>query len=443
MYIRNSSELLSHGFFEGRRIAIDLIEAGIKAADPYLATKRTVALEGETLKIGDFQLDLNDYRNIYVLGAGKASLPIAKAVEEILGDKISKGIVVVRDRKNEELQRINIMEASHPIPDERSYKAAIEVSKIAKSAKEGDLIIYTITGGSSALLCMPPPEIPLEDKRELHRILLSCGANIKEINAVRKHISMIKGGRLALMSFPADIINLTVSDVIGDPLDYITGPTVPDSSTINDALRVLDKYNLWGSLPESVREHFRNITPEMESPKETDFLKIPPSFILVRCDEALRGASERCKELGLGFELYPEALEGESCDDALKISETVKNRIKSVRRPFVILAYGENVVELSDSHGKGGPNQEFALWILLNSPEDEKIVVASVDTDGSDGGTDAAGAIVDYSTLKFRDEIEMALRDHNCYEVLRKSGDLVFTGETGTNVNDLKVVILG
>jgi len=290
---------------------------------------------------------------------------------------------------------------------------------------------------------MPPPEIPLEDKRELHRILLSCGANIKEINAVRKHISMVKGGRLALMSFPADVVNLTVSDVVGDPLDYITGPTVPDSSTIEDALRVLDKYNLWERLPESVRRHFENISDEMESPKEKDFHKKVRTFLLVRCDEALRGAAKRCEELNLNFEVYPEPLEGESSEDALKISRIISERMKSAERPFVLLAYGENLVELSETHGIGGPNQEFALRTLLNSPEDERLVVASIDTDGSDGGTDAAGAIVDHSTLRFREEILKALEEHNSYEVLKRAGDLVFTGETGTNVNDLKIIILG
>lgn len=441
MLIKNYRELISHGFVEGRKIALSLIEHGIKFADPYSAVKRSVSLDGDILRIQDFEIDLRKYRNIYVLGAGKASFPLAKALEEILGERIKEGVVVVR-KKRENLRRIEVLEASHPVPDERSYKAALKVAEIAKKAGEGDLVIFTITGGSSALLSLPPPEIPFEDKRELHRILLSCGAKIKEINAVRKHISMIKGGRLALMAYPADVINLTVSDVIGDPLDYITGPTVPDSSTIDDALRVLDKYGLWERLPESVRKYFEEIDESRESPKEDDFQKLPKSFILVRCDEALRGAAEKCRELGISYEVVEEAMEGESREDALKMAELIKERAEG-RRPHVILAYGENVVELPSSHGTGGPNQEFALWTLLSSPENEKLVICSVDTDGSDGGTDAAGAIVDFSTLHFREEIEAALKEHNCYEILRRAGDLVFTGETGTNVNDLKVVVLG
>ncbi|MDK2782050.1 MAG: glycerate 2-kinase [Archaeoglobi archaeon] len=253
---------------------------------------------------------------------------------------------------------------------------------------------------------------------------------------------MIKGGRLALMAHPADMINLTVSDVIGDPLDYITGPTVPDSSTIDDALRVLDKYELWEELPESVRKYFEEIDESKESPKESDFERIPKSFILVRCDEALRGAAERCRDLGISHEVIEEAMEGESREDALRMAELIRERIGR-ERPHVIIAYGENVVRLSPSHGTGGPNQEFSLWTLLSSPEDERMVICSVDTDGSDGGTDSAGAIVDFSTLRFREEIEVALREHNCYEILKRAGDLIFTGETGTNVNDLKVVILG
>lgn len=442
MQIKNYDELISHGFSDGRKIVLDLIEHGIKSADPYYAVKRSVSIEDGILRIHSFEIDLRKYRNIYVLGAGKASFPLAKALEEILGERITEGIVVVREKK-EELKRIEVIEASHPIPDERSYKAALRVAEIAKKANNGDLIIFTITGGSSALLSLPPPEIPFEDKRELHRILLSCGANIKEINAVRKHISMIKGGRLALMAHPADVINLTVSDVTGDPLDYITGPTVPDSSTIDDALRVLDKYGLWKAIPESVRRYFREIDESKESPKEKDFPKLPKTFIIVRCDEAIRGAAERCRELGISHEVIQEALEGESREDALRMAELIRERIEKVTRPHVILAYGENVVKLSSSHGTGGPNQEFALWTLLNSPEDERLVICSVDTDGSDGGTDSAGAIVDFSTLRFREEIEVALNNHNCYEILKKAGDLVFTGETGTNVNDLKVVYIG
>ena len=249
MYVKNGEELTSHGNRDLRRVALAIVEHALHRVNPYRATRELVHLEGASLHVGQLGFDLSQRGDIYVLGAGKASLPIAQALEDVLGDRIRDSLVVVKEGQEASTSIIKLREASHPVPDARGFEAAKEMKRLAGQARAGDIVFCAITGGSSALAPYPAKGLTINDKAQVHKLLIESGASIREINAVRKHLSQIKGGRLALDIFPAEIINLTVSDVTGDPYDYITCPTVSDTSTFEDARLVLDAYALWDSMP--------------------------------------------------------------------------------------------------------------------------------------------------------------------------------------------------
>jgi hydroxypyruvate reductase/glycerate 2-kinase len=355
-----------------------------------------------------------------------------------LGDRITAGLVVLKRGEAHRLRRIRIIEADHPVPDEQSLRAAREVVEIARRAASRDLVFAAITGGSSALLAWPANGITLAEKQVLNRLLLMCGASIREINAVRKHVSRVKGGRLAEQIFPAGLVNLTVSDVTGDPLDYITGPTVPDSSTYQDAWRTMDKYHLWERVPSSVRDHLRR-GPEIESPKA--FSHPCHTLVVVPGDAACRGAAQRTEQLGYVPHVLTTEMEGESRDEAL----TFVDAANAFQPPCALIAGGETTVTIQGEPGPGGSNQEFALSAALAIAGRAGIVVASVDTDGTDGPTQAAGGLVDGETVARGRaaglEARQCLQTHSAMTLLRSSGDLIITGHTGTNVNDLKLLL--
>jgi len=281
MYIKNTKELISHGYKELREAGLSIINNALHAVDPYLATKNFIKLNGEILTVGSLHVDLSKKNNIYILGGGKAVFPVAKALEEILGGSIKEGFIVVKKGHHGNLKKVKIREAAHPIPDKAGFYAAKEIKKIAEKAQEKDLVFWINTGGISALAPLPVSAITLEEKRLIHELLLSSGANIKEINTVRSHLSDIKGGKLALSIFPAEIINLIVSDNPGDPLNV--GPTGLDYTTFSEAISVLKRYDLWDKFPESAKEYLQNATPELETPKDfEEFKSRVHSFILVK-----------------------------------------------------------------------------------------------------------------------------------------------------------------
>jgi glycerate-2-kinase len=336
------------------------------------------------------------------------------------------------------LRRIRVVDAAHPVPDGESYRGAQEIVSLARRAGPKDLVFTAITGGSSALLVWPPRGVSLADLQALNELLLRCGASIREINAVRKHVSRVKGGRLAEEIFPAELVNLTVSDVTGDPLDYITGPTVPDTSTFQDAWRTLDRYDLWERVPDSVRHHL-NRGQEIESPKA--FSRPYHSFVVVPGDAACRGASQRCEELGFAPQTLTTEMEGESAEEAVAFVDAASG----FRGPCGLIAGGETIVTIEGECGRGGSNQEFALSAALRIAGREDLVVASIDTDGTDGPTEAAGGLVDGWTVDRADaagfDAEGSRLRHAALELLAATGDLVVTGPTGTNVNDLKLLL--
>ncbi|MEM2842963.1 MAG: DUF4147 domain-containing protein [Candidatus Bathyarchaeia archaeon] len=448
--IRNKEELLSHGIIKGREIALDIIEHSIGAVNSYETTKRFIHIDGEELVINNnLKYKLSDIKNIYVIGAGKATFPIAQALEEVLGDKIKKGAVNVKKGEKRRLKYINVREAGHPIPDEDGLEGAKEIVKIVKEAKGGDLVFCAITGGASALLPLPAEGISLEDKKKVTDLLLKCGAAIDEINVVRNHMSAIKGGKLAMLIHPGEIINLIVIDeVTGLPW----GPTVPDLTTFNDAIHVLKKYNLWRKVPDSIKEYFKKglNNPDLETPKPKDFkdLKIHNIILAdnkIMCDSA----KKRAEELGFNSLILSTMVEGESKELGIglaSIAKEVEKYSRPIKPPCCLILGGETTVKIKGKCGKGGPSQEFVLGASLKISESEKIVVASIDTDGTDGPTDIAGGIVDGYTLKRAKEkgidVFKNLIKHNSSNVLINLQDAIFMEPTETNVMDLIIAIV-
>lgn len=451
MKIKNKSDLISHGDMVGRSLVIDIIEHALEAMDPRNCIKRLVKIEnGENLKIGDLEYELSRIGNIYVLGSGKGSVFIAEALEEILGKRIKEGIVVEKRGQRRKLGRIKIFEAGHPLPDRAGYEAAQLIVKLAKEATDRDLVFFCVTGGASALLPLPAEGITLEDKIKITGMLLKCGARIEEINSVRKHISTIKGGRLAQYIHPAEVINLIVVDeVAGLPW----GPTVPDNTTFQDAVYgVLRKYGLYDRIPASIRGHFeRGLSDKsLETPKPSDFLEMRVhNFILGNAQKVCEAAEQKARELGLNSMILSTVIEGESREVGTVLAgiakEITRNR-RPIEPPCAVISGGEMTVTITGEPGEGGPNQEFVLSFSSMINENKRIVAASVDTDGTDGPTDIAGGIVDGYTIKRAGELGIYVTEHimkhNASYVLKRLKDAIYTGPTGTNVMNLRVFVI-
>ena len=450
-YIQNLDELISHGNIKLRRLALEIINHALNKADPYLATKELVHLHGDFLEVGGNSLDLKKQGKIFLLGAGKATFPIAKALEEIIGNRIADGVIICKYGQSGALDHSRLYLSSHPIPDEAGLDAAHEALALARATREGDIVFACVTGGSSALMPYPVEGITLEEKKLVNQLLLTCGANIIEINAVRKHLSRIKGGWLAKAVHPkAHLINLTVSDVIGDPLDYITCPTVPDTSSFEDARRTLDKYELWDKVPASVAAHIKTGDPTLETPKEKDFAgHLLDTFIIVEGTAACEGAAEKAREMGFETMILSTMLEGESREVGGMFAaigkEIIMNK-RPLKAPCVIIGGGETTVKIIGKAGRGGPNQEFSLGAALGLDRGGEIAVIGLDSDGSDGPTEFAGGIGDNFTLGRARELGIdlfsVLNRHDATSALTKLGDAILTGATGTNVNDLKLMII-
>jgi len=327
---------------------------------------------------------------------------------------------------------------------------ASALMELAKSCTERDLVIAGISGGSSALLALPVPGISLDDLKEVNQTLLLCGADIFQINSVRKHLSTVKGGWLAKAILPATLINLTVSDVVGDKLDYITGPTVPDTSCFEDARKVLDEYRLWDGFPYSAAEFLRHGDQSNETPKSFNGLPLH-TFVIVPGDAACIGAYQRAVELDFNSAIITSMLEGEAKDAGAffaAIAKEIRHFGRPLEAPCAIIAGGENVVSMRGGKiGEGGPNQEFALSASIKISDLRNVVLLSIDTDGSDGPTRVAGALVDGGSMsravKKGFHPEQALIDHDTFNLIHQIGDDIVTGPTGTNVNDLKILLVG
>jgi glycerate-2-kinase len=449
-FVSNAAQLSSHGERELRALALDVIEHALAASDPYHAVRERVKRDGEALLIDGQIVLLPAHGRVLFIGAGKASYPIAKAVEEILGDRLTEGLVICKYGQSGALGRIRLVHAAHPIPDEAGARATREMVALLSKTLPGDLVIAGITGGSSALMGLPLAPVSLADYGALTQLLLGCGANIIEINAVRKHIAVVGGGKLAELIHPGvTLVNLTVSDVIGDPLDYITDPTVADTSSLTDARTTLDRYSLWESIPDSVAILLREGGAAPETPKQL-YRDKHRDVLLLGAAAACEGAARRGAQLGLQPMILSTRFEGESQELGnafAAIAVEVARANRPVRPPALLIGGGETIVRLNGGAvGTGGPNQEFAVAAAIALDGIENLVIAGLDSDGTDGPTDIAGAMVDGGTVKracaLGIDLRQLLKIHDTSAALSRMEDAIITGATGTNVNDLKFAIV-
>ncbi|ESP90176.1 glycerate kinase type-2 family protein [Candidatus Halobonum tyrrellensis] len=425
-----------------RALALDCIETAVEAADPETATLAAVDRDGETLTVGDQRYDLTEYDEVLVVGGGKAAAGATRALESVLGDRLSGGVVVTKEPAAVEGVRNAV--GDHPLPSARNAEATADLLARLDAAGERTLALFVLTGGASALLTAPAGDVTVDDLRATTRALLDAGAPIGEVNAVRKHLSAVKGGRVAAAAAPATVASLLVSDVVGDdPSTVGSGPTVPDPTTYADALAVLDRRDL--RVPDAVRDHLDAGTegafPETPAPDDPAFDRASVHFVADNATalDAARGVAEAA-----GYEpvVLTSRLRGEAREVAkpiVAVAEEVAASGDPVDPPAVLLAGGECTVSVA-GEGTGGPNQEFALSAALELDADA--TVAAVDTDGEDGSTDAAGGVVDRGTVTDPEAARAALRDSDAGAYLSSVGAAVRTGPTGTNVNDVVVVVV-
>jgi glycerate 2-kinase len=403
--------------------------------------------------VGSHRYDLQEIERVIIVGAGKASARMAVAIEEILGDLISGGLINVKYGHGEPLRKITVWEAGHPVPDQSGIEGARRLLALVKDANERDLVICLISGGGSSLLPQPTSGIDLLSKQETTRALLESGATIHQVNAVRKHISDIKGGRLAQAAAPARVVSLLLSDVIGDDLDVIaSGPTVPDTTTFATALDVLARYDLTGRVPANVLSHLqagaRGENSETPKPGDVVFQNVV-NLIIANNAGAINAAAEKAHSLGYKPLVLSSFVQGEAREVA-RVMAAIAREIavtgRPIARPACVIAGGETTVTLKGT-GTGGRNQELALQASLDIENIDNILILAAGTDGTDGPTDAAGAIASGKTLAVARELGLSARDYlannDSYHFFEAIGDLVVTGPTGTNVMDIILILAG
>jgi len=444
----------------GRDALAAIFQAALARVDPTGMIVDHLRLEGNRLIASfegqHFEEDLDRYDRILVLGAGKAAARMARAVETVLGDRIDGGLVVVKDGHREPLERIDILEAGHPTPDDNGVAAARRIAALAEAATARTLVLILISGGGSALLCAPSEGVTLADKQAVTAALLACGAEIGEMNCVRKHLSALKGGGLLRRLAPARSLTLILSDVVGDRLDVIaSGVTAPDPTRFADALAILDRYRLRDRVPAAVRDLLERGAAGgvAETVKPGDpVLALTTNCLIGTNLAALRAACAEAAARGFAPVALTSTLTGEACEVAkvlFAIARDVRDHGLLAARPACLVAGGETTVTLTGS-GKGGRNQELALAFLAEMARDprrgEGIALLSGATDGGDGPTDAAGAFAVPAILDRAEaaglSIEAALRDHESYRFFDATGGLLRTGPTLTNVCDLQMILV-
>ena len=426
----------------------NVLQAALAAVEPGEAVRRFVSQRNGALVVADREYPLQEYRRVLVVGAGKASAPMAAAVEQVLGDSIAvEGSVTVRYGHSAPTRYVRIREAAHPVPDAAGVEATRAIAELLESSSAEDLVICVISGGGSALLTLPADDISLADLQQTTDALLRSGATINEINVVRKHLDSVKGGGLARLAAPATLITLVLSDVVGNPLDAIaSGPTVADRSAFADAAEVFDRYALWQRLPPSVTNRVRAglggslaDTPKLGDPLFEHTQTVVVGSNLLACEAAVAAASDA----GFNTLVLTTYVEGEAREAARVLAGLLREVEASghpLGRPCCIVAGGETTVTVR-GEGRGGRNQELALAAAFSLRGLDNVLLASIGTDGNDGPTDAAGAWVDGSTLSRASEkgLDAAryLANNDSYTFFDRLGDLIRTGPTNTNVNDL------
>jgi glycerate-2-kinase len=459
--IKNDEELSSHGDQASRRIVLDITEATLRHLDAYVRIKSIAHLDREVLHIGTRSWDLSRKRHVYLVGAGKACNAMAMALDEILGDRLTRGIAIVKDPGAADVfRRTQVFIGGHPLPNEEGWRASRKIIELVDQAGPEDLFIGVISGGSSALMSCPREGISLQDEVEATDALLKSGAGIYEINAIRRHISQLNGGMLAkrIQAVGAEFIGLGISDGIGNPPtgdiaqpcpNYASTPIGPDRTTLEDARNVIRNYDLAGRLPRSVVDYLMRAGPAEETPKafpdNTYFLinTVPDSCIQAR---------KVAETMGIRAMILTSFLEGESRDAGTffaSIAREVQAYGHPIQAPCVILSCGETTTRILDNDliaGHGGPSQELTASFALAAAKVPGACMLSIDSEGTDGTTPAAGGITDSRSHAAAAaqglDLHAALRGHATYEALTRMGDVVHTGNTGTNLCDFNVLYI-
>jgi hydroxypyruvate reductase len=436
-----------------RGVAEAAFNDALLAADPEEAVHRHFRLKGDVLRVGDVDYFLSQFRRVFVIGAGKASLRMAQAVERIMGNTVSGGLVITTRGQSGRLRNVLVRHAGHPVPDQDGVRATEEMLEFAGPFSDRDLVVCVLSGGGSSLMAAPIEGVSIADLQRATNLFLASGMTIAEINTVRKHLSRVNGGRLAERLFPATIITLILSDVIGDRPDVIaSGPTAPDPTTFHDAVALLNGKGLWDKLPENVRKALsageRGELPETPKP-DSEFFRKVHHLVVGSNSMSVVAAERRANRLGMNTMILSSSVAGESREIAqfyAALAREIRQYNRPVKPPACLIAGGETTVTMT-GQGRGGRCQELALALADKIEDVNGVVFLAAGTDGVDGSTDAAGAICDSSTMeraraKQLDPREYLVKnDSNTF--FAALGDLVTTGPTGTNVMDIHILLVG
>lgn len=457
--IRNYDELTSRGDIESRRAVLDIAEATLQRLDSYQRIRSFVSLDGDLLRIGKRSWDLRTKRNVYLVGGGKAANHMAMAIDSVLGDRLTRGIVIVKIAEDtDHFNRTEIHVGGHPIPNEAGYQASLEILEMVDQAGPDDLFIGVISGGSSALMSCPIDGITLQDEMDATDVLLKSGAGIYEINAIRRHISQMNGGMLAkrIAATGAEFIGFGISDAVGNPptgdisepyAAYMSTPIGPDKTTLDDARRVIRDYDLADRLPKAIVDYLMNVGEEGETPKA-----FPQNtyYLINTVTDSCLYAAEAAAEMGINAVILTSYLEGEA-KDAGTVMASIAREIQAysnpVAPPCVILSSGEVTTEIRDNsviQGHGGPGHEMTVGFAIAAAKAPGATLLSIDSEGTDGTTPAAGGLTDSTTLARAEAAGVSLYDclrtHGTHEALAQVGDVIMTGNTGTNLCDLNIM---
>ncbi len=407
--------------------ALAIFKAALAAVDPRRAT---------TEHLNKLRLPLRSFERVFFVAVGKAAVPMGQAIEAAVGGQLTGGIVLTKYGHGKlTLQRADVFEAAHPIPDEAGLASSQKIEQLLRNLNARDLLITAISGGASALMTAPAAGITLQDKQRTTDLLLRAGADIFELNSVRKHLSRLKGGQMAALAYPAAVVSLLLSDVIGDPIDVIgSGPTAPDNSTFQDAYRVFEKYRLTDKVPKSVKKH---LAAGVETPKTgSEIFRNVRNIVIAGNSQALRAAAAKSRALGYRPTVLSSSIQGE----AREVGRVHASILRDATPGSCILTGGETIVTVAGK-GKGGRNQEVGLALALDLRGTQDVAALCAGTDGTDGPTDAAGAFVTGRTVTDPSVARKYLADNNAYEYLKQRNALVVTGPTGTNVMDINILL--
>ncbi|MER9946255.1 DUF4147 domain-containing protein [Mesorhizobium sp. M0092] len=457
--IRNAEEILEQGDVVSRRLVLEIADRTLDRLDSYWRLRSIMRLEGDVLHIGTRSWDLSTKRNIYLFGAGKACNHMAMAVDHVLGERLTRGIAIVKiHEQSDRFNKTEVYVGGHPLPNEEGLRASRQIIEVVDQAGPEDLFIVVISGGSSALMSCPIDGISLQDEIDTTDVLLKSGAGIYEINAVRRHISALNGGMLAkrIQQVGAELIGFGISDAVGSPATgdiavpyaaYKSTPIGPDATTLDDARATIVDFEVADRLPKSVVDYLMNAGPDKETPKA-----FPDNtyFLLNTLPDSCIYAKQVCEEMGIPAIIVTSFLEGESRDAGTffaSMAREIQTYGNPVKPPCVLLSSGEVTTQILDNSsikGHGGPGQEMTVSFAITAAKTKGACLLSIDSEGTDGTAKVAGGITDSSSLKAAAakgiSLYRSLREHSCFEALSAIGSTVFTGNTGTNLCDLNIL---